>query len=215
MNNFSEGIVLIDKPVGISSFGAVVKVRRASGVKRVGHAGTLDPMASGLLIIMIGRDYTRQADSFLKLDKVYEAELTLGATSTTADSEGEITPKSDKEPAKAQIDQTLQQFVGKISQTPPRYSALKINGQRAYDRARKGEDFEIKPRTITIYSIENVKYRYPKLSFTTKVSSGTYIRSLAEDIGASLGTGAYLSALRRTQIGKYDIKNALILDKIR
>lgn len=196
-----DGYRLVDKPVGISSFGVVAQVRRrlsqSAGRKvKVGHTGTLDPMATGLLILVIG-SYTKRAGEFSKLDKVYEAELTLGATSTTGDREGEISPKSSQRPAKDEIMKVLSRFTGEIKQVPPAYSAVKVAGQRAYKLARAGKQVQIEPRAVQIYSINNVKYSYPQLSFSVHVSSGTYIRSLAEDIGRDLGTGAYLSALRR------------------
>jgi len=208
----NEGILLIDKPVGPTSFAIVGKVRAMSGIKKVGHAGTLDPLASGLMIVLVGKEFTKQADKFLKLDKTYQAELILGQTTTTYDAEGEITKKSAQKPSLAEIKTTLKSFVGEISQTPPIYSALKIAGQPAYKLARAGEEVKLAPRQVKIYSISNIIYKYPKLSFITKVSSGTYIRSLANDIGDKLGTGAYLSGLRRTQIGQYKINQALKLD---
>jgi tRNA pseudouridine55 synthase len=213
-----EGILLVDKPMGWTSHDVVAKLRSViktqTGQKiKIGHTGTLDPMATGLLVLVVG-SYTKRAGEFSKLDKVYEAELTLGATSTTGDKEGEITQKSDEKPDLQQIEKALSQFTGKIQQTPHKYSAIKVDGKRAYKSARAGQEVKIEPREVTIYEITDVNYDYPKLTFTTKVSSGTYIRSLAEDIGEKLGTGAYLSALRRTQVGDFDIKNALILDQL-
>jgi tRNA pseudouridine55 synthase len=207
-----DGILLIDKPEGWTSFDVVAKVRgllkKETGQKvKVGHSGTLDPAATGLLVILVG-SYCKRAEEFSKLGKTYEAELTLGHVSTTGDKEGEITKKSDIKPTLEQIEIALSGFTGEIQQVPHAYSAIKVGGKRAYKAARAGEKLEIEPRKVTIYSIENVKYDYPKLSFTTEVSSGTYIRSLAEDIGEKLGTGAYLSALRRTKVGKFDIKDS-------
>ncbi|MBQ2695649.1 tRNA pseudouridine(55) synthase TruB [Candidatus Saccharibacteria bacterium] len=216
-------IILIDKPAGISSFGVVAKVRKKLtqefGHKvKVGHTGTLDPFATGLLILLSGK-MTKKSNEFLKLDKVYEATLKLGYTSTTGDPEGEITEYDDCEPSMLKngipdfsaIESCLANFIGEITQTPPKFSAIKINGQRAYKLARKGRDFEIPSRKVEIYSIEIISYSYPELTIRTHVSSGTYIRTLAEDIGQKLGTGAYLTALRRTKIGKYGVKNAVML----
>ncbi len=252
-------IILIDKPAGISSFGVVAKVRgrlkNEFGHKiKVGHTGTLDPFATGLLILLAGT-MTKKSNDFLKLDKVYEATLKLGYTSTTGDPEGEITvyspekyktqhsmvttePKQTEEsslwagdaagwtpdraiarvgetvatgPAQSEIETCLSSFIGRIHQTPPKFSAIKINGQRAYKLARKGQDFKIPSREVEIYSIEILDYHYPELTIHCHVSSGTYIRTLAEDIGEKLGYGAYLTALRRTKIGNYDIKNAVML----
>lgn len=212
-----EGILLIDKPEGMSSFAVVAAVRRKlsqqQGHKvKVGHTGTLDPMATGLLILVIGK-YTKMASGFSKLDKTYEAELTLGSISTTADKEGVITKKSVHRPAEAHVEQTLSKFIGEQYQTPPAFSAIKVGGQRAYKLARAGREVAIEPRKITVKSIRNVHYDYPLLSFTTEVSSGTYIRSLATDIGERLGTGAYLSELRRTAIGNYSIEQARTIEE--
>ncbi|HEX5447656.1 MAG TPA: tRNA pseudouridine(55) synthase TruB [Candidatus Saccharimonadales bacterium] len=213
-----DGILLVDKPPGWTSHDVVAKARSIikaeTGQKvKVGHTGTLDPMATGLLVIVIG-SYTKKAQEFSKLDKIYEAELTLGATSTTGDGEGEITPKSAQQPSEQAVTAVLSTFLGEISQTPPQYSAVKIGGQRAYQAARAGKTVKIEPRKVRIYEITDVKYEYPKLNFTCKVSSGTYIRSLGEDIGKALGTGAYLSALRRTQAGRFSIKKALKIDDL-
>ncbi len=213
-----DGILLVDKPAGISSFGVVARVRgiikAETGQKiKVGHTGTLDPMATGLLVLVLGQ-YTKQAGEFSKLDKTYEAELTLGSTSTTGDREGEIVQKSTHQPALDEIQAVLNKFVGEISQVPPAYSAIKVGGQRAYKLARAGKEVVIEPRSVKIYSITDVKYEYPILRFTTEVSSGTYIRTLAEDIGQQLGTGAYLSDLRRTSVGKFDIKDGVKIDSL-
>jgi tRNA pseudouridine55 synthase len=211
VKNFDH-VILIDKPTGISSFGVVARVRRqlteAAGHKvKVGHCGTLDPFATGLLILVSGK-MTGQAEQFSKLDKVYEATIRLGATSTTGDPEGEITEQSLQVPTLQKIKETLQKFTGRITQTPPIYSAIKINGQRAYKLARKGEKPKMPARQVEIYSLELIGYDYPTLKIRAHVSSGTYIRTLAEDIGRELNTGAYTAELRRTKIGDYDVKDA-------
>jgi len=211
-----DGYLLIDKPIGISSFGVVARVRRAIRVEtgrkiKVGHTGTLDPLASGLLILVLG-SYTKRAQEFSKMDKTYEAELTLGSTSATGDAEGPITEASRQKPEDREVKKVLESFVGKISQTPHAHSAVKVGGQRAYKLARQGKEVIIEPRQVTIYAVEKVRYKYPKLSFIAEVSSGTYIRSLAEDIGQKLGTGAYLSALRRTKVGRFDISDSVAID---
>lgn len=213
-----DGYILIDKPTGISSFGVVARVRgiisQTLGRKvKVGHTGTLDPAASGLMILVIG-SYCKRAAEFSRLDKTYEAELTLGTVSTTADSEGELTTRSTHVPAKADIMEALNKFTGEINQTPPAFSAIKINGRRAYKLARAGKTVEMKSRKAVIYQLQFINYQYPKLCIMTRVSSGTYIRSLAIDIGESLGTGAYLSALCRTRIASFDIKDAVQLGRI-
>lgn len=208
-----NGILLIDKPVGWTSHDVVAKVRNVlkqqTGQKvKVGHTGTLDPFATGLLVLVIG-SYTKRAAEFSKLGKVYEAELALGSTSSTGDPEGEITPKSTHKPTGAEVGAVLNKFVGEIEQAPPAFSAIKVDGQRAYKLARQGKEVKIESRKVTIYSIKDIKYEYPRLSFATEVSSGTYIRSLAEDVGQKLGTGAYLSALRRTRVGQFGIDTAI------
>lgn len=215
-----DRIILIDKPAGISSFGIVAKIRgklkAELGKKvKVGHTGTLDPFATGLLILLTGK-MTKKSSDFLKLDKTYEATLKLGYTSTTGDPEGEIREYSEISEfcALSDIKSILSGFIGKITQTPPKFSAIKINGERAYKLARKGADFEVPSREVTIYHIEILDYHYPELKIRCDVSSGTYIRTLAEDIGEKLGTGAYLTALRRIKIGNYEIKDAKTLDMI-
>jgi tRNA pseudouridine55 synthase len=181
---------------------------------RVGHTGTLDPFATGLMIVLTGKE-TKNAGEYSKLDKVYEATIILGKTSTTGDPEGKISSSSSKlVPDKSQIEQALQSFVGEISQTPPIYSAIKVNGQRAYKLARQGKIPEVKSRRVEVFSIELIFYSYPELRIRAHVSSGTYIRTLAEDIGKKLGTGAYTTELRRIKVGKYDIKNAKTLAEL-
>ena len=214
-----EGLLLVDKPAGVSSFGVVAKVRgvlRAHfGVKniKVGHTGTLDPAATGLLVLAIGK-YTKRVPELLKQDKVYEVTMKLGETSTTGDKEGDISVVSDAEPTKEVILEALLAFTGQIMQTPPAFSAIKVNGQRAYNLARKGKEVVIEPRQVTIYKNELVSYEYPYVRFTSEVGSGTYIRSLVEDIGNMLETGAYMSNLRRTSIGDFSIENAVPLADI-
>ena len=216
-----DQIILIDKPAGISSFGVVAKVRaklkNEFGHKvKVGHTGTLDPFATGLLILLSGK-MTKKSDEFLRHDKVYEATLKLGFTSTTGDPEGEITEminvSTTNHPKKSDVSSVISSFVGKITQTPPRFSAIKINGERAYKLARKGENFEIPSREVEIYNIDILDYNYPELTIRCHVSSGTYIRTLAEDIGKKLGTGAYLTTLRRIKIADYDVKDATSLNE--
>ncbi|QQS17713.1 tRNA pseudouridine(55) synthase TruB [Candidatus Saccharibacteria bacterium] len=211
MEQFDQ-IILADKPAGISSFGVVARVRRQlseqAGRKiKVGHTGTLDPFATGLMILLSGT-FTRRAGEFSKLDKVYEATIRLGAISSTGDPEGEITEQLVQDiPSEQQVRQTIKTFLGKITQTPPVFSAIKINGQRAYKLARAGQAVEMPSREVEIYSIELLSYEYPHIKIRAHVSSGTYIRTLAQDIGDLLGTGAYATKLRRTKVGSYDIDN--------
>ena len=205
-----EEIIFVDKPAGMSSFGAVARVRRILSEReghkvKVGHTGTLDPFATGLLILLAGKA-TKKAPELSKKDKVYEATLRLGAVSTTGDPEGEITV-NDEAPVFTldEIDVVARQFIGEIEQTPPAFSAIKINGQRAYRLARAGKEVEMPKRVVQIYSLEVLEYQAPYLKIRTHVSSGTYIRSLAEDLGRALGCGAYTTELRRTKIADYDI----------
>lgn len=216
-----NGILLIDKPKGWTSFDVVNKVRRmvqqsplsTSNKKRfpVGHTGTLDPMATGLLVLLLGT-YTKQAPGLTKLDKTYDVTMKLGQTSTTGDVEGEITTVSSTQPAVDAVKTALQQFVGDQMQVPPAFSAIKINGQRAYKLARDGKAPELAARPVHIERIALERYDYPFVQFTAEVSSGTYIRSLVEDLGKTLGTGAYMSDLRRTSVGQFDLKDALSMD---
>ncbi len=218
-----DGFLLIDKPSGWTSFDVVNRTRhiiQASGLnttnkKRfpVGHAGTLDPLATGLMIVMLG-NYTKQAQDFSKMDKSYLVQATLGQTSTTGDEEGEKTLVSLQQPTEAQVLQALEQFKGEIEQTPPIYSAVKINGVRAYALARKGKVPEIKSRLVKIYDITEVEYKYPQLDFTVNVSSGTYIRSLVQDVGEVLETGAYTANLRRLTVANYSVEDAMPVDNL-
>jgi len=209
MNN---GIIIIDKPAGMTSFGVVARIRRVLSVRmgkkvKVGHTGTLDPFATGLMILVIGPE-CKNAGMYSKLDKIYDATIRLGQVSSTGDLEGEITDISDRQPSKTEIEQVFLKFTGEISQRPPIYSAIKINGQRAYDLARKGKQVDMPLRQITIYSLDLMSYSYPEIKIRVHVSSGTYIRSLATDIGESLGVGAYCNQLRRIEIGKWRIDQA-------
>ncbi len=211
-----SGLVLIDKPSGISSFGVVARVRRqlsqVAGKKvKVGHTGTLDPFATGLMIIVVG-DYCKRAGEFSKLDKTYEATMHLGQTSSTGDPEGTITDVSSRQPSRDELGKALRKFHGVIQQTPPVYSAIKIGGQRAYKLARAGKYVEMPTRTVTVSRLELLDYTYPDIKIVCDVSSGTYIRTLVEDIGQKLGTGAYTTTLRRTTIGKWRIQEAITLE---
>lgn len=210
-----DDIVLIDKPTGMTSFGVVARVRRVlteqAGRKvKVGHTGTLDPFATGLMILVTGKK-CREAEHYTKLDKWYEAQIVLGQTSSTGDPEGELAAVSDRRPTEAEIGAVLERFTGEIQQTPPVFSAIKIDGQRAYKLARQGKEVNMPSRNVTIYSLKLISYEYPYVNIRTHVSSGTYIRTLAQDIGEALGTGAYCRELRRTKIAEYDIADAKTL----
>lgn len=271
----NDEILLVDKPAGMSSFAVVARVRRMlsdragtvmikgkDGVMRekrrkvkVGHTGTLDPFATGLMILLVGKG-TKRAGEFLKLDKEYVATIRLGEVSTTGDLEGEITPFSsdsrsglatpvftgslplssrqqpakfleselngvtdfrspvDTSPSREEVEKVVGGFVGEIEQTVPAYSAVKINGQRAYKLAREGKTVEMPRRKVRIYELGILRYEWPELEIRAKVSSGTYIRALGEDIGKALGVGGYLTALRRTEVGKYRIEEAKTLEEL-
>lgn len=211
----NDGIILIDKPAGMTSFGVVARIRRVltqrAGKKvKVGHTGTLDPFATGLMILVTGKE-CKNAGSYSKLDKVYEATFRLGQVSSTGDPEGELRDIAGLRPTLSQVEQALGQFTGDIMQRPPIFSAIKINGQRAYKLARDGKEVEIPLRNVTIHSLELLDYAYPDIKIRTHVSSGTYIRSLAVDIGNALGTGAYCLELRRTKIADWVVGEARLL----
>ena len=206
-----NGLLIVDKPLGITSFDVIRRLRQITGVRKIGHTGTLDPLATGVMILLFG-DATKQAATYSKLDKSYNAEVTLGATSSTGDAEGEKTEVGSQRPEVREIEAVIKSFVGQITQTPPVHSAIKIDGQEAYKRARRGETVEMPSRMVTIHSLKLVDYTYPTIKLTADVSSGTYIRTLAEDIGEKLGTGAYLSQLRRTKVGEFGLDRAMRIE---
>lgn len=216
MNSQLCGILLINKPCGISSHEAVVQVRRLVQQRRVGHTGTLDPLAEGLLIVCIGRA-TKVVRYLTDVDKTYRAEISLGRTSPTYDTEGvnfelpaqPIPPMSDVD-----VEQLLEQFVGTIEQQVPSFSAVRVNGERLYEYARRGDFPEPPTRQVNIAKIILLSRSSDALTVQVECSKGTYIRSLAHDIGQKLGCGAYLSALKRTAIGQFDLSNAITLDKL-
>lgn len=205
-------ILLIDKEKGWTSHDVVAKLRGILHEKRIGHAGTLDPNATGLLVIGTGIDTKKLGEITKNTTKTYDAELVLGKISTTDDVDGQISVFNDQIiPTESQIKSVLNGFVGEIEQIPPAFSAIKINGKKSYELARKGKEVKLAPRKVTIYNIEFVDFKYPILKITCEVSSGTYIRSLAKDIGERLGTGAYLANLRRTKVGEYKVDKAVTL----
>ena len=209
---FKEGLYLINKPRGRSSFSIVAQVRRLSGIKKVGHAGTLDPEAEGLLIVLVGKDFTRQAEKYSKLDKTYQFTIRLGEYSTTDDEEGEKEAVSIRKPTLPEISKVIKDLTGEIIQKPPIYSAIKVDGQRAYKLARKGEKVDIPERKVKISKFTIINYKYPLVDLKADVSSGTYIRSLARKIGDELGTGAYCTQIVRTRIGGFELVDALTID---
>ena len=204
----TEGILLIDKPKGITSFDLVRKLRRLTGVRKIGHAGTLDPFATGVMVMLIGRDYTRRSNQFLSQDREYLASLHLGATTDTYDSEGAPQPIPHTPPSLEQIHDALTHFQGTIQQVPPMFSAKKINGQKLYQLARKGKTVERPPVTVHV-QIHLLAYTYPLLTLRIACSKGTYIRSLGHDIGQQLGCGAYLDDLRRLRSGPFSVEECI------
>lgn len=210
-------MLLINKPSGPTSHDIVDEVRLIMNKRRVGHTGTLDPFAEGLLIILVGREETRQQAKFLNMDKIYEATITLGEERNTGDVTGYKIQTNSKSqiPNLNKIEKILKKFEGKQMQIPSQFSAKKIKGRKAYELARKGEKVKLKPKKIKIYYIKLLNYKYPELKIKTKVSSGTYIRALARDIGRMLNTGAYVKELKRTQIGKYKLKKAKTLEELK
>ena len=207
-----KGIVAINKPKGPTSHDIIDQLRRLTGEKRIGHAGTLDPLASGVLVVAIGREFTKQIDSLMKTEKEYVALVKLGETSTTDDEEG-AKVKSPKLKVQSQNDiaDTLKKFEGEIDQIPPVYSAIKLKGKKAYELARAGKAVEMKPRSVWIKSIELLKYEWPFLAIRVTCGPGVYIRSLARDIGEKLGVGGYMAELERTRVGDFKIENAIKL----
>lgn len=212
-----KGFILIDKPEGITSFDVVARLRRLTGEKRIGHAGTLDPFATGLLLVAVSREATRELQKFVGLDKWYEATFVLGASSTTDDIKGEISePVSTENLTKEQIEEALETFKGQIDQVPPTYAAIKVQGKKLYELARAGTPTLVEPRRVTIYEIELEAGSGDPTHIAVKIhcSSGTYIRSIARDLGNLLGVGGYVSELRRTSIGPFKIEDALTFDKL-
>jgi len=207
--------LLVDKPKGMTSHDVVDAVRKKTGQRRVGHGGTLDPNATGLLIVGVGREQTKQLSQFnTQKNKVYEAEIVLGQQRDTDDIEGKIMKKNNTKPSLDQIKFVLEKFQGEIEQTPPAHSAIKIKGKKAYELARAGKNVKLKPRKVLIKNIKIMSYTYPHLQIEFEVGSGTYIRALARDIGRELGTYAYLANLRRTQVGDFKVEDAKKIEEI-
>ena len=203
-----SGILNVNKGLGETSFGVVGFVRRRSGVRRVGHAGTLDPAATGVLLVCLGQA-ARVSEYLMALGKTYRATVRLGVSTTTYDSEGEVTQNEDAgDVTESAVRDALKPFVGEIMQTPPAYSAVKIGGERAYRMARRGESVALKARRAVIYRIELLRFEPPQLEIEVECGKGTYIRSLAHDLGQALGCGAHLSALCRTRVGPFDVDRA-------
>lgn len=207
-------VLLINKPLQWTSFDVVNKLRNKLKIKKIGHAGTLDPLATGLLIICTGKK-TKQIESFMGLEKEYTGTFIIGQTTPSYDLETDVTEAKDiSHVTELSIHNVVQSLTGKIQQLPPLHSAIKIGGKRAYKFARKGKEVELKPREVEVKEFEITKIQLPALHFRVVCSKGTYIRSLARDLGEGLGVGAYLSQLCRTRIGEYSLENALAIDDV-
>ena len=209
-SEFEEGkVLLINKPLEWTSFDAVRKIRNLIKIKKVGHAGTLDPLATGLLIICTGK-FTKKINEYMAREKEYTGSFTLGATTPTYDLESEpVNFKPTDQISEKKIKETTKQFTGDIMQVPPAHSAIKVEGRRVYELARKGKEVKLEPRPVTISEFEITSIELPVVKFRVVCSTGTYIRSLANDFGQALGSGAYLSELCRTRIGEFELKDAM------
>lgn len=207
------GLMVVDKPVGPTSHNVVSLVRRGTKIRKVGHAGTLDPRASGVLVLCLGAA-TRLSEYLSTSDKCYEAVIRFGSTTRTYDSDGEVTRRSGLVPPLKDIEQALPAFLGEISQVPPPFSAIKIRGKKAYEMARQGQDVDLQPRKVTIHHLDVAAYAPPDLSIAIECSAGTYIRSLAHDLGERLGSGAHLAGLRRSRSGPFSLDDAIPLPKL-
>ena len=212
MDKIDEGMIAVWKPSGMSSHDVINRVRRASGIRTVGHAGTLDPLARGVLVIGVGRTATRGLAAEVQKEKEYVTTVRLGVTSSTDDEEGEKTPHEVADiPSREAVELAVQKFVGEIMQVPPIYSALKIKGKPAYAYAREGKELEMKARPVTVKVMEVLSYDYPDIRVHAVTGAGVYIRSLARDIGAALGTGAYMADLERTRVGEFTKEKCIVL----
>lgn len=215
IKNVVSGVLVVDKPVGLTSHDVVQIVRRGTGIRRAGHTGTLDPRASGVLVILIG-PAVRLSEYVSASDKRYQATLRLGSSTDTYDAEGAVTTSSPawSEITEEQFNEILQSFVGEIEQVPPPYSAVKLKGRKAYELAREGEELELTPRKIKVYSLEVLEWAPPEVVIDVYCSSGTYVRSLANDLGEQLGCGAHLIGLRRTKSGRFTLRDAVPLRRL-
>jgi tRNA pseudouridine55 synthase len=213
-NVIDRGLMLLDKPSGITSHTAVRRASRALGIKKAGHAGTLDPLATGLMLVGLGRA-TRLLEYLVGCDKTYIATIRLGESRDTLDREGEITATAEVPPFTAdEIEAVINRYRGDITQTPPAHSAIKVDGVALHRRARRGEVFDIPTREVTIKKLEVVSMELPDLVIEVECTSGTYIRSLARDIGDALGVGGAIWELRRTHCGPFDVQDALTLEEL-
>jgi tRNA pseudouridine55 synthase len=207
------GLLIVDKPVGPTSHQVVNVVRRGTGIRKVGHAGTLDPRASGVLVLCLG-SATRLSEYLSTTSKRYQAVIRFGSATETYDTEGDVLHETGSAPSRKEIEAVLPEFMGEISQVPPPYSAVKVNGTKAYELAREGKEVELDPRKVIIYDLQFSSYKPPDLALEIECSAGTYIRSLAYDLGERLSTGAHLAALRRVKAGPFTIEDAIPFPKL-
>jgi tRNA pseudouridine55 synthase len=214
IKNAISGVLVVDKPVGLTSHDVVQVIRKGTNIRRAGHTGTLDPRASGVLVILIG-PAVRLSEYVSASDKRYQAVVSLGTSTDTYDAAGRILNRQPVTITEEQFEEALQKFVGEIEQVPPPYSAIKIKGRKAYEMAREGEEVDLQPRTIHVYSLELLEWAPPEAVIDVYCSSGTYVRSLAHDLGNELGCGAHLVGLRRTKSGRFTLRDAVPLRKLR
>ncbi len=215
LKNIVSGVLVVDKPIGLTSHDVVQIIRRGTGIRRAGHTGTLDPRASGVLVVLIG-PAVRLSEYVSASDKRYQATIQLGRSTDTYDSEGTVTRATPVENiSEEQFDEILQGYVGEIEQVPPPYSAVKVKGKKAYEMARKGKPVDLEPRIINVFNLEILEWAPPEVVIDVYCSSGTYVRSLANDLGDSLGTGAHLIGLRRTKSGQFTLRDAVSLRRLK
>jgi len=215
LKNAISGALVVDKPTGMTSHDVVQAIRNGTGIRRAGHTGTLDPRASGVLVVLLG-PAVRLSEYVSAADKRYQAIVRLGASTDTFDADGKFTRKSESpvDVTESQFEEALKKFVGHIEQTPPPYSAVKVQGRKAYEMARNGEEVDLAPRTIDVYHLEVLEWAPPEAVIDVHCSSGTYVRSLANDLGDMLGCGGYLIGLRRTKSGRFSLRDATPLRKL-
>jgi tRNA pseudouridine55 synthase len=216
IENVVSGVLVVDKPVGLTSHDVVQIIRKGTGIRRAGHTGTLVPRASGVLVVLVG-PAVRLSEYVSASDKRYQATIRLGQSTDTYDSEGVLSgePVDVSKLSEEAFEDLLQGFIGEIQQVPPAYSAVKVKGKKAYERARNGEEVELEPRTINVYSLELLEWAPPETVIDVFCSSGTYVRSLANDLGENLGVGAHLVGLRRTKSGRFTLRDAVSLRRLR
>jgi tRNA pseudouridine55 synthase len=211
--NKVSGVLIVDKPVGMTSHDVVQVIRKATHINRAGHTGTLDPRASGVLVVLVG-PAVRLSEFESASDKRYQAVIKFGMTTSTFDSEGEVTSRRPVDISFEELEEALNGFVGEFEQTPPIYSALKVKGKKAYEYAREGKEVELEPRLITVHNLELLDWDPPEAVVDIQCSSGTYVRSLASDLGEKLGSGATLIGLRRTKNGRFGLRDAISLRRL-